>query len=62
MSDSPMPLTALNPHIGYDNAARIAKTAHADGSTLKEAGVKLGLLTGEQFDAWVRPEKMTRPG
>ncbi len=62
MSDSLMLVTALNPHIGYDNAARIAKTAHADGSTLKEAGVKLGLLTGEQFDAWVRPEKMTRPG
>ena len=57
-----MPVTALNPHIGYDNAAKIAKTAHADGSTLKEAGVKLGLLTEEQFDAWVRPEKMTRPG
>ena len=62
MSDSLMLVTALNPHIGYDNAAKIAKTAHADGSTLKEAGVKLGLLTGEQFDAWVRPEKMTRPG
>ena len=62
MSDSLMLVTALNPHIGYDNAARIAKTAHADGSTLKEAGVKLGLLTAEQFDAWVRPEKMTRPG
>ena len=62
MSDSLMLVTALNPHIGYDNAAKIAKTAHADGSTLKEAGVKLGLLTEEQFDAWVRPEKMTRPG
>ena len=62
MSDSLMPVTALNPHIGYDNAAKIAKTAHTDGSTLKEAGVKLGLLTEEQFDAWVRPKKMTRPG
>ncbi len=62
MSDSLMLVTALNPHIGYDNAAKIAKTAHADGSTLKAAGVKLGLLTEEQFDAWVRPEKMTRPG
>ncbi|MYG53748.1 MAG: class II fumarate hydratase [Rhodospirillaceae bacterium] len=62
MSDSLMLVTALNPHIGYDNAARIAKTAHADGSTLKEAGVKLGLLTEEQFDAWVRPVRMTRPG
>ena len=62
MSDSLMPVTALNPHIGYDNAAKIAKAAHIDGSTLKEAGVKLGLLTEEQFDAWVRPEKMTGPG
>ena len=62
MSDSLMLVTALNPHIGYDNAAKIAKTAHADGSTLKQAGVKLGLLTEDQFDAWVRPEKMTRPG
>ena len=62
MSDSLMPVTALNPHIGYDNSAKIAKTAHADGSTLKEAGVKLGLLAAKQFDAWVRPEKMTRPG
>jgi len=61
MNDSLMLVTALNPHIGYDNAAKIAKTAHADGSTLKEAGVKLGLLTEEDFDKWVRPEKMTGP-
>ena len=53
-----MLVTALNPHIGYDNAARIAKTAHKDGATLKETAIKLGLLTAEQFDAWVRPEKM----
>jgi fumarate hydratase, class II len=51
-------VTALNPHLGYDNAARIAKTAHKEGATLKETAVKLGLLTPEQFDAWVRPEKM----
>ncbi len=62
MSDSLMLVTALNPHIGYDNAARIAKTAHAEGTTLREAGIGLGLLTGEQFDAWVRPARMTRPG
>jgi len=54
-----MLVTALNPHIGYDNAARIAKKAHHDGTTLKETAVALGLLTAEQFDQWVRPEKMT---
>ncbi|WP_163779470.1 class II fumarate hydratase [Myxococcus vastator] len=54
-----MLVTALNPYIGYDNAARIAKTAHRDGTTLKETAVALGLVTPEQFDAWVRPEDMT---
>ncbi|MFP2896244.1 class II fumarate hydratase [Corallococcus sp. 4LFB] len=54
-----MLVTALNPHIGYDNAARIAKTAHKQGKTLKEVAVELGLVTAEQFDQWVRPEKMT---
>jgi fumarate hydratase, class II len=54
-----MLVTALNPHIGYDNAAKIAKTAHKEGKTLKEVAVGLGLLTAEQFDQWVRPEKMT---
>ena len=54
-----MLVTALNPHIGYDNATKIAKTAHAEGATLKETAVKLGLLTPEQFDAWVRPESST---
>nr|MBP6612702.1 class II fumarate hydratase [Aquabacterium sp.] len=49
---------ALNPHIGYDNAARIAKHAHAQGCTLREAALTLGLLTAEQFDAWVRPDQM----
>lgn len=58
MSDSLMLVTALNPHIGYDNAAKIAKKAHQDGTTLKQAGVDLGLLTEEQFDEFVRPEKM----
>ncbi len=61
MNDSLMLVTALNPHIGYDNAAKIAKKAHADGSTLKEAGLALGLLTETQFDQWVRPEQMTGP-
>jgi len=57
-----MLVTALNPHIGYDNAARIAKKAHHDGTTLKEAAIALTLLTPEQFDAWVDPMKMTQPG
>jgi fumarate hydratase class II len=53
-----MLVTALNPHIGYDNAAKIAKKAHKEGKTLKEVAVELGLVTPEQFDQWVRPEKM----
>jgi fumarate hydratase class II len=57
-----MLVTALNPHIGYDNAAKIAKKAHKDGTTLKEAAVELGLVTPEQFDQWVNPKKMTEPG
>ena len=61
MRESLMLVTALNPHIGYDNAAAIAKKAHADNSTLLEAGLSLGLLTEEQFAEWVRPEDMTRP-
>jgi len=56
-----MLVTALNPRIGYDAAAKIAKKAHAEDITLKEAGVELGLLTAEQFDAWVRPEEMVGP-
>jgi fumarate hydratase class II len=56
-----MLVTALNPHIGYDNAARIAKNAHKKGITLRESAVELGLLTGEQFDEYVKPEQMTRP-
>ena len=57
-----MLVTALNPHIGYDNAAKIAKKAHKDGTTLKEAALALGLVTAEQFDRWVDPKKMTEPG
>ena len=58
VEQSLMLVTALNPHIGYDNAARIAKHAHAQGCTLREAALALGLLTAEQFDAWVRPDQM----
>ena len=57
-----MLVTALNPHIGYDNAAKIAKKAHKDGTSLKEAAVALGLLTAEEFDQKVRPEAMISPG
>ncbi len=53
-----MLVTALAPHIGYDAAARIAKAAHEDGKTLRETAVRLGLVTAEQYDAWVRPERM----
>jgi fumarate hydratase class II len=62
LEKSLMLVTALNPHIGYDNAAKIAKKAHKDGSTLREAAVALGLVTAEQFDKWVDPAAMTRPG
>ena len=53
-----MLVTALNTHIGYENAAKIAKTAHKNGTTLKEEAVNLGLLTSEEFDEWVKPEDM----
>ena len=56
-----MLVTALNPHIGYDNASKIAKKAHKEGTTLKEAAVASGLLTAEQFDQWIRPETMIGP-
>jgi fumarate hydratase class II len=56
-----MLVTALNPHIGYDNAAKIATKAHHDGTTLREAALALGLVTAEDFDKWVRPADMTRP-
>lgn len=61
MQNSLMLVTALNRHIGYDNAAKIAKTAYAENTSLKEAGVKLGLLTAEQFDDWIDPKSMTKP-
>jgi len=62
MQRSLMLVTALAPKIGYDNAAKIAKTAHANGTTLREEAVGGGFVTGEEFDRLVRPEKMTRPG
>jgi len=61
MRESLMLVTALNPHIGYDNAAKVAKKAHAENTTLKEAAVALGLLTAEEFDDKVRPEEMVGP-
>ena len=59
--ESLMLVTALNPHIGYDNATLVAKKAHKEGTPLKAAAVELGLLTAEQFDEWVRPENMIGP-
>ena len=61
LQDSLMLVTALNPHIGYDKAATIAKTAHRNGTSLREEAVKLGYLTGTDFDDWVRPEEMIGP-
>jgi fumarate hydratase class II len=61
LHQSLMLVTALNPKIGYENAARVAKKAYAEGSTLKEAAIALGLLTAEEFDELVRPEKMLGP-
>lgn len=61
LQDSLMLVTALNQHVGYDNAAKIAKNAHKHGISLKESAVELGLLTAEKFDELVRPEEMTHP-
>ncbi|MBI5534039.1 MAG: class II fumarate hydratase [Deltaproteobacteria bacterium] len=61
LASSLMLVTALNPKIGYDNAAKVAKHAHANGTTLREAAITLGLLTGEEFDTLVRPERMVGP-
>ena len=61
MRSSLMLVTALSPHIGYDKAAEVAHKAHTEGTTLREAAIALGHLSGEQFDQWVRPEEMTRP-
>jgi fumarate hydratase class II len=62
MRRSLMLVTALAPKIGYDNAAKIAKTAHANGTTLREEAVRLGFVSADEFDRLVRPERMTRPG
>ena len=61
LHESLMLVTALNPHIGYDAAAKIAKTAHKNGTTLKQEAIRLGYLNEEQFDQWVRPEDMLGP-
>src|SRR5580765_6041188 len=61
LRESLMLVTALNQHIGYDNAAKIAKNAHKKKMSLRESAIELGLLTGEQFDEWVKPEEMTHP-
>jgi fumarate hydratase class II len=61
LHESLMLVTALNPHIGYDNAAKIAKKAHAEGTTLLDAGKALGLLDEEKFKAWIKPEDMVKP-
>ena len=61
LDNSLMLVTALNPHIGYEKAAKIALTAYREDISLREAALKLGFLTAEQFDSWVRPEDMTHP-
>lgn len=61
MHNSLMLVTALNPHIGYDNAAKIAKKAHIEGTSLQQAGIELGLLSEAQFKEWIKPEEMVRP-
>jgi len=61
LENSLMLVTALNPHIGYDNAAKIAKDAHTRGITLRESALELGLLTDEEFSLWVRAEDMIGP-
>ena len=61
MQRSLMLVTALSPRIGYDQAAQVAKAAHANGTTLREEAVRLGFVSGAEFDRLVRPEIMTRP-
>jgi fumarate hydratase class II len=58
LNESLMLVTALNPHIGYDKAAKIAKKAHKEGTTLKAAALALGYVTEQQFDEWVKPRDM----
>jgi fumarate hydratase, class II len=62
MQRSLMLVTALAPKIGYDNAAKVAKAAHARGTTLKEEALRLGYVSEREFDTLVQPDKMTRPG
>lgn len=62
MERSLMLVTSLNPHIGYDNAAKIAKNAHQKGLSLKESALELEMLTSQEFDSWVNPKNMTQPG
>ena len=61
MNKSLMLVTSLSPKIGYDAASRVAKNAHKKGLTLKESALELGLLTSEEFDAWVQPQDMIHP-
>lgn len=61
LHNSLMLVTALNPYIGYENSAKIAKTAYKNGTTLKEEAVKLGLMSAEDFDKYVKPENMVHP-
>ena len=61
VANSLMLVTALNTHIGYEKAAKIAKTAHKGNKTLREAAIELGYVTNEQFDQWVKPEDMCNP-
>lgn len=61
LHNSLMLVTALNPHIGYDKASKIAKKAHHDGTSLKDAAIALGFLTADEFDQWVIPEQMITP-
>ncbi len=61
VGQSLMLVTALAPHVGYNNAAKIATTAHETGSSLKEAALTLGMVSEDQFDAWVRPDEMIGP-
>jgi fumarate hydratase class II len=61
LEESLMTVTALNPHIGYEKSAKIALTAHREGLNLRDAALKLGFVTPEEFDRWVRPEEMTHP-
>jgi fumarate hydratase class II len=56
-----MLVTALNPHIGYEQSAKTALLAHRENLTLREAALKLGVATAEEFDRWIDPEAMTRP-